>query len=68
MSREQKEYSQESVAKIIPLQKSDISQALLNSISNCAGRVNEQLREGVENRMKICASTALSNLTIMLWA
>jgi hypothetical protein len=34
MSREQKEYSKEAAAKITPLQKSDISQALLNSISN----------------------------------
>jgi hypothetical protein len=34
MTREQKEYSEEAVAKIIPLQESDISQALLNSISN----------------------------------
>jgi hypothetical protein len=34
MTRDQKEYSEEAVAKIIPLQESDISQALLNSISN----------------------------------
>jgi len=34
VSRERKEYLKEAVGKIIPLQKSDVSQALVNSISN----------------------------------